>query len=213
MKKSALAKLNVTKQMGGIAEETLTAIKVVSSFGREDRELAKFTVWANESCAVAKRAALFMGLTQGLVKFAIFFFYAYSLYWGSYFILNEKPNGQTGEPYAQKDVVTVVVALITGFVGLIGALPNIQSVVAAKTLGAKIFEVIDRAPEIANEKDCDSGIGFQLNKSINFTNVTFKYPTSPAEFKPVLEDATFSIAAGETTAIVGPSGSGKSTIV
>ena len=56
--------------------------------------------------------------------------------------------------------MTVVVALITGFVGLIGALPNIQSVVAAKTLGAKIFEVIDRHPEIANEENCDSGIGF-----------------------------------------------------
>ena len=39
VKKSTLEKLNVTKAMGGIAEETLTAIKVVASFGREDREL------------------------------------------------------------------------------------------------------------------------------------------------------------------------------
>ena len=60
----------------------------------------------------------------------------------------------------QRDVVTVVIALITGFVGLIGALPNIQAVVAAKTVGSKIFEVIDREPAIDNEKDCDSGIGF-----------------------------------------------------
>lgn len=60
----------------------------------------------------------------------------------------------------QRDVVTVVIALITGFVGLIGALPNIQAVVAAKTVGSKIFEVIDREPAIGNEKDCDSGIGF-----------------------------------------------------
>ena len=33
------------------------------------------------------------------------------------------------------------------------------------------------------------------------------------EHKPVLENATFSIKAGTTTAIVGPSGSGKSTII
>ena len=84
---------------------------------------------------------------------------------------------------------------------------------AAKTCGALIFDVIDRVPEVKNDKDCESGIGFQLNKSIDFKNVTFKYPTQPAEFKPVLEDATFSIKAGETTAIVGPSGSGKSTII
>ena len=74
--------------MGGIAEETFTAIKIVSSFGREDRELKKFTKWANRSMRVAKKQAFFFGLTQGIIKFAIFFFYTYSLYWGSYFILN-----------------------------------------------------------------------------------------------------------------------------
>jgi hypothetical protein len=37
-----------------------------------------------------------MALTQGCVKFAIFFFYTYSLFWGSYFIINEKENRQTG---------------------------------------------------------------------------------------------------------------------
>jgi hypothetical protein len=35
VKKSVSDKLNVVKQLGGIAEETLTAIKVVTSFGRE----------------------------------------------------------------------------------------------------------------------------------------------------------------------------------
>ena len=85
--------------MGGIAEETLTAIKVVSSFGREDREADKFTKWANRSARVAKKQAFFFGLTQGVIKFAIFFFYTYSLYWGSYFILNQKENRHTGEPY------------------------------------------------------------------------------------------------------------------
>ena len=62
--------------------------------------------------------------------------------------MHEKENRHTGLPYAQVDVITVVIALITGFVGLIGALPNIQSVVAAKTCGALIFDVIDREPEI-----------------------------------------------------------------
>ena len=85
--------------MGGIAEETLTAIKVVSSFGREDRELEKFTKWANRSASVSKKQAFFFGLTQGIIKFAIFFFYTYSLYWGSYFILNKKYNRHTGADY------------------------------------------------------------------------------------------------------------------
>lgn len=45
-KKSVSDKLDVVKQLGGIAEETLTAIKVVTSFGREQRELEKFTFWS-----------------------------------------------------------------------------------------------------------------------------------------------------------------------
>ena len=92
VKKTTLDKLNTTKEMGGIAEETLTAIKVVTGFGREDREILKFTKWANRSASVAKKQAFFFGLTQGLVKFAIFFFYTYSMFWGSYFIYNRKEN-------------------------------------------------------------------------------------------------------------------------
>ena len=83
---------------------------------------------------------------------------------------------------------------------------------ASKTLGVLIFDVIERVPEVRN----DSGMildKFDLNDEIGFQNVTFKYPTSMPEHKPVLIDASFTIKAGETTAIVGPSGSGKSTIV
>lgn len=108
-------------------------------------------------------------------------------------------------------MIQTVIALITGFVCLISALPNIQAIVAAKTLGALIFDVIERVPLVKNGPNPSNKI--YLKKSINFTNVTFKYPTSLPEHKPVLIDASFSIKAGQATAIVGPSGSGKSTIV
>ena len=35
-----------------------------------------------------------------------------------------------------------------------------------------------------------------LKVAITFTNVTFKYPTAPKEFKNVLENASFDIEAG-----------------
>ena len=80
--------------------------------------------------------------------------------------------------------------------------------VAAKTLGCLIFDVIERVPEIRNSDETRRGLGIQLKKEI-----TFEYPTALPEHKPVLENASFKIKAGSTTAIVGPSGSGKSTII
>lgn len=78
--------MNVVKQLGGIAEETLTAIKVVSSFGREERELRKFIRYAKDTQDVGKRAVAIAALTTGLMKMTIFGFYAYTLYVGSWFI-------------------------------------------------------------------------------------------------------------------------------
>jgi len=85
----------------------------------------------------------------GLMKFTIFFFYSYALFVGSWFIENEVPNGPDNI-YDFKTVLQTVIALITGFVCLISALPNVQAIVAAKTLGALIFDVIDRDPKIKN---------------------------------------------------------------
>ena len=90
-------------------------------------------------------------------------------------------NSKTGEPYNQKDVLSVLIALITGFVGVIAALPNVQSLMQAKTFGKLVFDVIERTPEIRNKQGVRKGVGLNLSKEIKFTNVTFKYPTSLPE--------------------------------
>lgn len=46
--------------------------------------------------------------------------------------------------------------------------------------------------------------------TIEFKNVSFRYPGTD---RPVLDDVSFRIEAGQTAAIVGPTGSGKTTIV
>ena len=125
VKRFTMQKLATIKHLGGIAEETLTAIKVVSSFGREDRELRKFAKWSRRTTTVAKKFTFMYSFMVGIMKFAIFGFYVYSFYLGSVFIENETINSKTGEPYNQKDVLSVLIALITGYVGLIAALPNV----------------------------------------------------------------------------------------
>jgi ATP-binding cassette subfamily B protein len=80
VKRSSLNKLDVVKQMGGVAEETLTAIKVVAGFTREDRESQKFEKFSENTMVVSKQASATMALMVGLMKFSIFFFYTYALF-------------------------------------------------------------------------------------------------------------------------------------
>lgn len=49
-----------------------------------------------------------------------------------------------------------------------------------------------------------------LRGAIEFRNVDFVYPGTE---RPVLEDISFRVEAGQTVAVVGPTGSGKSTII
>lgn len=99
VQKTALQKVTVVKYLGGIAEETLTAIKVVTSFGREERELKKFVKWSTRTQNVAKKSAAMMSFMVGLMKFCIFFFYTYSLLIGSILIENGRINGPTGKAF------------------------------------------------------------------------------------------------------------------
>lgn len=159
VRRFTLEKVDTIKHLGGIAEETLTAIKVVASFGREDRELRKFAAHARRTQRVAKKYTFMMSFMVGIMKFSIFGFYVYSFYIGSVLVENEFYNSKTNKAYNQKDVLSVLIALITGFVGLIAALPNVQSLVAAKTLGALIFKVIEREPKVGNNANTRRGIG------------------------------------------------------
>ncbi len=74
-------------------EETLTAIKVVASFSKEDREIDKFVQCSRQTCNVAKKQSETYALMVGLMKFSIFLFYAYALFIGSIFIARGFQNG------------------------------------------------------------------------------------------------------------------------
>jgi ABC-type multidrug transport system fused ATPase/permease subunit len=174
------AKFDIVKQMGGVVSETLYAIKVVSSFGMEEKEIEKFKIWNKKTEIMGKKFVDRFSFMYGIMKFAIFSFYTFAFYIGSQMIYEGTPNSNSDDqPYTPQEVITILIALITGYISLIASLPSIQAVVAAKQVGGEIFAVIDRVPKIRDGVEAVDH--FTLKKEIEFINVTFKYPTAPKE--------------------------------
>lgn len=128
VKQTTAERLEVIKELGGIVEEQLTAIKVVTSFGRQDIAMEKFTVQSERTRQIAENQAATYAIMVALMKFTTFLFYAYTFYVGSYFIQWQLPNTSKHSKSGVYDFVTVVqtvIAIITGFICMVGALPNV----------------------------------------------------------------------------------------
>lgn len=153
VKRSTSDRIETIKAMGGIAAETISAIKVVASFGGEEKEIQKFCRWAQKACMVGRKFQFFLSVMVGLMKFAVFFFYSYAFFIGAHFIEVHKYNEKSGLNYTSEDIITVQISLITGFITLISALAGIQSIMQAKVLGKYIFDIIEREPKIKDIQD------------------------------------------------------------
>jgi ABC-type multidrug transport system fused ATPase/permease subunit len=73
--------------------------------------------------------------------------------------------------------------------------------------GARVFELLDRRPELTAPADAPPlppGAG-----RVSFRGVSFGYGAG----EPVLSDVDLEVEAGRTVALVGPTGSGKTTLV
>lgn len=204
--------MKIVKKLGGVIEESLSAIRLIASFANEDKEADKFVKLADETKKVSHHQEIWLSVIVGFFKALIFGYYVYSFYIATIYI--EKGYKNPCNDYKKYDtgqLLSVFVSFMTGMMQIFGLTPNIQAIIKAKVVGKEIFDVIDRVPEIKDHDKCLDN--FEVRNSITFEHVTFKYPTAPDYVKNVLERMNFKIRAGETTAIVGPSGSGKSTIV
>jgi ATP-binding cassette subfamily B protein len=105
------------------------------------------------------------------------------------------------------------VVLFTQFIGMLfhpvvvlGEQTNI--LFRAMASGERIFQAIDW-DEAIHEPAHPIALPERLDGEVRFNHVNFAYD----ETMPVLNDVSFTIAAGEKLAIVGPTGSGKSTLI
>uniref|UniRef100_F6S2T0 Bile salt export pump n=1 Tax=Ciona intestinalis TaxID=7719 RepID=F6S2T0_CIOIN len=187
---------------GSIAEEAISAVRTVVSFGCQQKEVERYAGNLGSAKIVGIKRGFVSGFSIGLLYMSMFGLYGLSFWYGTTLVLS-------GEITVGNMMTTFFNILIAAFaLGTAGS--YFESFAGAKAAGASIFSVIDRIPTI----DIFSDKGENPNPedgSVQLKDVKFTYPSRPDT--QVLKGVSLSIEHGKTVALVGQSGCGKSTII
>ncbi|AGB42296.1 ABC-type multidrug transport system, ATPase and permease component [Halobacteroides halobius DSM 5150] len=182
-----------------VLQETISGVRVVKSFGREDYEYERFQEqnYANFR-ANLKNSQLKATLTPATEFLAALSFIVVLWYGGREVIAGYMTAGELTSFFTLLLYITNPLKSLTRLSG------TIQRALAA---AERIFEIIDIQPTIQDQPDARKLT--KVNGTINFNNVSFSYDNDEL----ALDRVNLEAQPGQMVALVGPSGAGKSTLV
>lgn len=193
--------------LNSTVQESLTNVRVVKSFVREDFEKKKFSKSnkeLKESGMSAVKVMIFMSpvmtVIMNLTTLAV-------LWFGANIVLQEAGTiggMQIGDLSAFLTYVTQILSSLMMVTMML--MNSSRALASAKRIREVLDEEIDLSDEFASEKDKTVNDGL-----IEFKNVTFRYYKNSEE--PVLDNINLTIPAGKTVGIIGSTGCGKTTLV
>ncbi|KAK2041403.1 P-loop containing nucleoside triphosphate hydrolase protein, partial [Colletotrichum somersetense] len=195
--------LKIYNRAGGLVEEALGTIRVVTAFDAGGRLSRKY----DDSLAAAQKLGFRKGPVIG-VQWSVEFFTIYCAYALAWFygvkLLND------GEIAGGGQIISVLLAVLLGTSAASNVAPGFGDFAKASAAAQSMFEMIDRKSEIDSLADTGDRPP-KFDGSVELRNVSFAYPSRPSV--AVLSNVSLGFEAGKVTALVGASGSGKSTIV
>jgi ATP-binding cassette subfamily B protein len=187
--------------VGADIDETLNAVRTVQAFGREAADGARFDGRVEEAFGANARRAAARSALIALVMLLVFGAVGFVLWFGGHgAVRGEITVGQLSAFVFYAIVVASSVGAISEFMA------DLQRAAGASE---RLFELLDAVPDI-RAPAVPVAFPSPARGAVAFENVTFHYPSAPD--RPALENLAFSVAPGETVALVGPSGAGKTTV-
>lgn len=182
-----------------VIQETLSAVRVVKSFGREEYEYERFQVENEENFRARVKNAQYDAILSPAIEFLAAIAFTAILWYGGYEVYQGRMN-----PAALITYFTILLAIAQPLRSLSKLSTTIQQALAASE---RIFETIDINVHIEEKEDAE--VLADVKGKVNFKNVSFAYK----EGEEVLKDINLEVKPGEVVALVGPSGAGKTTLV
>ncbi len=182
--------------------ESLTNVRVIKSFVRDDHEQKKFETSNRNLLDASMRAFRVMVTTWPLMGLAMNATTLAIVWYGGNLVIGG--DMLIGDLTAFITYVTqILIALMMTSIVII---QSSRAVASAR----RINEVLDEKPDIFDAEGADAER--QVNSgSVEFKNVTFRYYKNSED--PVLDNINLKINSGEVVGIIGSTGSGKSTLV
>ncbi len=181
-----------------LLQESISSIRVVKSFVREEYEIERFCRQNELNFQAAMKNVQLTSLLTPTVEFLAAVAVTFIVWFGGYEVVN-------GEITAGALVafLTYAVNLANPVKRLSRVYGNLQKAMAAVD---RVFDVLDLEETVGTRPGAIDLPATQGHVSVK--NVTFEYkPGSPA-----LQHVSLEVAPGQMIAFVGPSGAGKSTI-
>ncbi len=190
--------------LNSVVQEDLTAIRVVKSYVREDKEIAKMKNATGEVYKYSVKAERILTVLMPCATLVLFIVNILILTVGSNMIIGEKIYGNV----KATDIQTLIQYSAQILSGIIMVAMCLNFISLSKGSMDRICEVLNEKPTLSRPEQPLTEV---KNGSIDFENVAFAY--SQKSDKTVLTDINLHIAEGETIGVIGATGSGKTSLV